>query len=190
MLKQYMSSIDAKLDNLGKLDKVVQSNSASIRNLELQMGQLAKIVGERSQGQLPSNTEENPRKLMAITLRSGKTIESASPKDSEENKADKEAEDNEVIEIPKPNVPKTSTLCDNPPPPSPVQPYVPPIPYLQRLKKRKDENNFKKFLDIFKKLHINIPFAEALAQMPSYAKFLKEIISNKQAGRIRHGSSK
>ncbi|XP_073309913.1 uncharacterized protein [Primulina huaijiensis] len=39
---------------------------------------------------------------------------------------------------------------------------------------------FSKFLEIFKKLHINIPFAEALAQMPSYAKFLKEILSNKR----------
>ncbi|XP_062118410.1 uncharacterized protein LOC133832035 [Humulus lupulus] len=30
----------------------------------------------------------------------------------------------------------------------------------------------------FKKLHINIPFAEALEQMPSYVKFMKEILSN------------
>ena len=33
-----------------------------------------------------------------------------------------------------------------------------PIPYPQRLKKRKLEKQFAKFLDIFKKLHINIPF--------------------------------
>ena len=30
---------------------------------------------------------------------------------------------------------------------------------------------------MFKKLEINIPFAEALAQMPHYAKFMKDIIS-------------
>ena len=29
-------------------------------------------------------------------------------------------------------------------------------------------------------MHINIPFADALAQMPSYAKFLKEILGNKR----------
>ena len=33
---------------------------------------------------------------------------------------------------------------------------------------------------MFKKLHINIPFAEALAQMPKYAKFMKEILRNKR----------
>ena len=35
-------------------------------------------------------------------------------------------------------------------------------------------------MEIFKKLQINIPFTEALAQMPTYVKFLKEILSNKK----------
>ena len=33
---------------------------------------------------------------------------------------------------------------------------------------------------MFKKIEINIPFAEALAQMPHYAKFMKDILSNKR----------
>ena len=33
---------------------------------------------------------------------------------------------------------------------------------------------------MFKKLEINIPFADALAQMHNYVKFMKEIISNKK----------
>ena len=32
---------------------------------------------------------------------------------------------------------------------------------------------------MFKKLEINIPFVEALAQMPYYAKFMKDILSKK-----------
>ena len=35
-------------------------------------------------------------------------------------------------------------------------------------------------MDIFKKLHINIRFAEALEQMPGYVKFLKDILSKKR----------
>jgi len=31
---------------------------------------------------------------------------------------------------------------------------------------------------MLKNLHINIPVAETIAQMPKYAKYLKEIISN------------
>ncbi|XP_024021582.1 uncharacterized protein LOC112091651 [Morus notabilis] len=45
---------------------------------------------------------------------------------------------------------------------------------------RKLDKQFSKFLDVFKKLHINIPFADALEQMPSYVKFMKEILSNKR----------
>ena len=35
-------------------------------------------------------------------------------------------------------------------------------------------------MDIFKKLHINIPFAEALEQMPGCVKFMKDVLSKKR----------
>ena len=35
-------------------------------------------------------------------------------------------------------------------------------------------------MDILKKLHINIPFDEALYQMPGYMKFMKDILSKKR----------
>ncbi|GKE86358.1 hypothetical protein Tco_1560100, partial [Tanacetum coccineum] len=34
--------------------------------------------------------------------------------------------------------------------------------------------------EMFKKLHFNIIFAEALAQMPKYAKMLKDLLTNKE----------
>ena len=42
------------------------------------------------------------------------------------------------------------------------------------------EEQFSRFLDVFKKIEINLPFAEALTQMPNYAKFLKDILSKKR----------
>ena len=54
------------------------------------------------------------------------------------------------------------------------------IPYPQHLKKNKLDKKFTKFMEVFKKLHINIPFADALEQMPSYVKFMKNIMSNKR----------
>ena len=56
----------------------------------------------------------------------------------------------------------------------------PIIPYPQRLRKNKLDKQFGKFMDIFKKLHINIPFAEALEQMSGYVKFMKDILSKKR----------
>ena len=42
------------------------------------------------------------------------------------------------------------------------------------------EEQLSRFLDMFKKIEINIPFVEALAQMPNYAKFFKDILSKKR----------
>ncbi|XP_050890728.1 uncharacterized protein LOC127096159 [Lathyrus oleraceus] len=62
----------------------------------------------------------------------------------------------------------------------PQPPYKPLIPYSQRLAKYKNEGKFKKFIDLLKQMSIIIPFTEAITQMSSYAKFLKEILSNKK----------
>ena len=56
---------------------------------------------------------------------------------------------------------------------------MPSIPFPQRLQRAKMEDQFSKFLNMFKKIEINIPFTKALAQMPNYAKFLKDILSKK-----------
>ncbi|CAH9100168.1 unnamed protein product [Cuscuta epithymum] len=145
-----------------RIDTIEQYAKASIRNLEVQLGQLAQKVSSREQGKLPTTTEVNPREsVMAITTRSGRQTED--PKMPERRKTPEEQE--EVSHTPLP----------------PIMPqYVPPIPYPQKLKKKGDEKKHKKILDIFKKLSINIPFAEAIAEIPSYAKFLKGIISNKK----------
>ena len=55
-----------------------------------------------------------------------------------------------------------------------------PILYPQRLKRSELNKQFTKFLEVFKKLHINIMFPDALEQMPSHMKFMKEILSKKR----------
>ena len=45
--------------------------------------------------------------------------------------------------------------------------------------KKDKEQHFARFLDIFKKLEITIPFGEALQQMPLYSKFLKDLLTKK-----------
>ena len=47
------------------------------------------------------------------------------------------------------------------------------------MQKAKLEEQFSKFLNMFKKMEINILFSKALAQMPHYAKFMKDILSRK-----------
>ena len=56
----------------------------------------------------------------------------------------------------------------------------PLVPYPQILRKNRLDKQLSNFMDIFKKLYINIPFAEALKQMPGYVKFMKDILSKKR----------
>ncbi|XP_058723133.1 uncharacterized protein LOC131594947 [Vicia villosa] len=63
---------------------------------------------------------------------------------------------------------------------TPPPPYKPPIPYPQRLKQTKIESQYKKFIKVIEKIHVEIPFTEVITQIPSHAKFLKDIMSNKR----------
>ena len=47
------------------------------------------------------------------------------------------------------------------------------VPYPVVPSKKEKDRHLARFLDIFRKLEITMPFGEALQQMPLYSKFLK-----------------
>ncbi|XP_075112510.1 uncharacterized protein LOC142182253 [Nicotiana tabacum] len=58
------------------IDEKMESQNSSLKNLEIQLSQLAALVSEKIQGPLLSNVEKNPKEhLKAITLRSGKELD-------------------------------------------------------------------------------------------------------------------
>lgn len=61
----------------------------------------------------------------------------------------------------------------------PHPPYKSPVPYSQRFKQTKQDTQYKKFVKVIEKLHVEIPFTKVITQIPSYAKFLKDILTNK-----------
>jgi len=63
----------------------------------------------------------------------------------------------------------------------------PKVPFPLSLAEPNLEAQFNKFVNVLKKICINIPFAEALSRMPLYAKFLKEIFSKKKT--IEHNET-
>ncbi|XP_073129591.1 uncharacterized protein [Henckelia pumila] len=68
MMQKFISSTETRMQN----------QDASIKNLENQIGKLAKTISGNDQGTLPSDTEKNPKEqVKAIELRSGKTVEPA-----------------------------------------------------------------------------------------------------------------
>ncbi|GKB28477.1 hypothetical protein Tco_0867878 [Tanacetum coccineum] len=126
------------------------------------MTKIKKAFNDRPQGALPSNTIPNPREdIKVIATLSGITLAGPSVPPPNSSSSSKEVERD----------PKTTVDQS-------------PIPYPSRLNKDKLQDKFDiqihKFLQMFKKLQFNISFAEALAQMPKYAKMLKDILTNKE----------
>ncbi|GKC25453.1 reverse transcriptase domain-containing protein, partial [Tanacetum coccineum] len=53
-------------------------------------------------------------------------------------------------------------------------------PFPSRLKKQKKDDEDERLLSIFKQIHINLPFLEAMIHMPKGAKVLKDLLSHKE----------
>ena len=127
---------------------------------------------------------------MAVTLRSGKEFENIKEDEKRKTEEEKQAENEEEIKLGssekteesgKKTVHKKQPVEEiNLKKKEEVQAYMPSVPFPQRLEREKMEERFSKSLEMFKKIKINIPFVEALAQMPNYAKFIKDILSKKR----------
>ncbi|XP_021750719.1 uncharacterized protein LOC110716414 [Chenopodium quinoa] len=56
----------------------------------------------------------------------------------------------------------------------------PKLPYPQKFMRHKLNEQFGKFIEMLKQIHLSIPFTDVFQQMPNYSKFLKEILSGKR----------
>ncbi|XP_024025997.1 uncharacterized protein LOC112092920 [Morus notabilis] len=188
LLKTYIVDSKARLDQhdarLNNIETHCTNLGGTMKALETQVGQLANAIKGQSSRSFPSDTEKIPRECKAITLRSGKELESLSvqnamvdeePIKSNDDGKDKSKEENLKAKKEAPVVtPGSITFLDNPPR------ITPPLPFPQRFQKNTLDEQFEKFLNIFKRIHINIHFVDALEQMPNYAKFMKEVMSKKR----------
>ncbi|XP_058784125.1 uncharacterized protein LOC131658893 [Vicia villosa] len=139
------------------------------------------MANTQPQGALPSATVTNPRDnnhVNAVTTRSNKSKETHEKNSDEEDlliEVDVEIRENEVVR--KEVTGEEGVVKEKVTTPKPAV----KLPFPTRNKKKEQhEKNFEKFLEMFKKLELNISFLDALEQMPTYAKFMKDIISKKR----------
>ena len=178
MLTSHSAFMNETKANMQQQATQLNNQAAQLRSLEAQMGQMENLLTERQPGSLPSNSEVNPRRdgnehVKAVTLRSGKDLET-----KEKSSVMEEVEAEKVIQPSQSDDTNKEQLKEKQSEENTTGAKASlPVPYPQRLKKHKLDKQFTKFMDVFKKLHINIPFADALEQMPSYVKFMKDILS-------------
>ena len=97
-----------------------------------------------------------------ITLRSGKELKQPVPKPTEEGQEVKEDEPDEVV--------TTEPAAKNSTPP----------PFLQALKVKKKAVNQAEILEVLRQMEVNIPLLDMIKQVPTYAKFLKDLCTVKR----------
>ncbi|XP_031253545.1 uncharacterized protein LOC116111504 [Pistacia vera] len=152
-----------------------QDTRSSIQSLENQMGQMATAISRLEAqvgGKLPSQTVVNPKEnVNTVTLRSGKKV--GEPKLNIPSVA-QEAEIEDEIE--KEEGTTESKVIPN----SSIQLQSNTLPFPSRFVKSKKEEKDKEILEMFRKVEVNIPLLDAIKQVPRYAKFLKELCTNKR----------
>ncbi|XP_017613919.1 uncharacterized protein LOC108459066 [Gossypium arboreum] len=171
------TSLETIVEKLAISQEKFQTQTQShLQEIDKQISQLAQTVGRlESQGRLPSQTETNPTEnVSAITLRSGIVISPVPIKEPE--KIEKDKEDTSL----KSQEEKSSPTSGKVIPSLSFSTYetLPPFPgRLARHNKKEDE---KEILDIFKKVEINIPLLDVIRKVPKYAKFLKDLCTNRR----------
>ncbi|GKE80058.1 putative nucleotidyltransferase, ribonuclease H, partial [Tanacetum coccineum] len=152
-------------------DKVFKAQASSIKKLEVQLGKIAETIQNREIGSLPSSTEINPRGLAHAITTSGLNYKPPSNPLVNNNDSNDAQKDNRVD--------SRNEVKEQEEQRKVVGSYVPPISFPGRLKRENEKEQFRKFFENLQQLSINIPFVEALEQIPKYAMFMKDLLTNK-----------
>ncbi|XP_021763811.1 uncharacterized protein LOC110728476 [Chenopodium quinoa] len=155
-----------------------QETRRGLKNLENQVSQLANTVGKlqaQNSNKLPSQPERNPKKnASAMSLRSGKQLEV--PAKKTEGLAEYQEEQETIVQEKNEQPSKVSDVVS-----SKTDHFSSYVPFPSRLtSKRKKQEIEKEVLDVFRNVEMNIPLLEAIKQVPRYAKFLKDLCTNKR----------
>ncbi|XP_062103883.1 uncharacterized protein LOC133815004 [Humulus lupulus] len=122
---------------------------------------------------LASQPVRNPRKnVNAITLRDGKTYDPPTIPSSSNNSPLPPTQSAQKD--------KDETPTTTPKPKPTITTYVTTPPFPSRLRKIKKYEVEQEILETFCKVEVNIPLLDVIKQVPRYAKFLKDLCTNKK----------
>nr|GEZ47328.1 hypothetical protein [Tanacetum cinerariifolium] len=184
-----MTNLQMKFDNFQKnqqdFQKSFKKKQDDFQNQIMSFMQNFNNNKASSSSSLPSNTIPNPQnEAKAITTRSGISYNGPPippPGVEKESEATKDMEllSTEDIQPPSVQVPNKEPIDE---------PFVVPkskanLPYPSRLAKEKlrekDDIIAAKFMEIFRDLHFELSFVDALVHMPKFTPMFKKLLNNK-----------
>ncbi|GJV66059.1 reverse transcriptase domain-containing protein [Tanacetum coccineum] len=191
-----MNNLQMKLDNFQRnqndFQRVYndsQKKQDDFQKMMLSFMQSYHTNQPSSSSTLPSNTIPNPRnEAKAITTRSGVSYDGPPippPVVEKESEVTKDTELPSTEDIQPPPFVQEQTKDKEPieEPSFVANKAKPSLPYPSRLNKQKirekDDILASKFMEIFRNLHFELSFADALIHMPKFAPMFKKMLNNK-----------
>ncbi|GKC01483.1 hypothetical protein Tco_0987619, partial [Tanacetum coccineum] len=191
--ESYVKANDAVLKNVQNQNQGLQNQMANVTSLLTSLCTKFDDLGNSNQASnsssLPSNTIPNPRnEAKAITTRSGVSYDGPPippPVVEKESEVTKDTELPSTEDIQPPPFVQEQTKDKEPieEPSFVANKAKPNLPYPSRLAKEKirekDDILASKFMEIFRNLHFELSFADALIHMPKFASMFKKMLNNK-----------
>ncbi|GJW63433.1 reverse transcriptase domain-containing protein [Tanacetum coccineum] len=191
--ESYVKANDAILKNVQNQNQGLQNQMANVTSLLTSLCTKFDDLGNTNQtsssSSLPSNTIPNPRnEAKAITTRSGVSYDGPPippPVVEKESEVTKDTELPSTEDIQPPPLVQEQTKDKEPieEPSFVANKAKPNLPYPSRLNKEKirekDDILASKFMEIFRNLHFELSFADALIHMPKFAPMFKKMLNNK-----------
>ncbi|WVZ53339.1 hypothetical protein U9M48_004299 [Paspalum notatum var. saurae] len=156
-------AMDKVLENIdGKITTVGSSNQqlmGMMKILENQLSQLAEHLPNKNEGKLLPRQPQPKESLKAVTTRSERETRDPEVPTRLASSVEAEAQSEDEPEV---TVEDTRIL-----------------PEKSRVRVNRIDEHFSKFLEVIKQLYIHMPLLDAL-QVPTYAKYFKDILANKR----------
>ena len=173
---QKIETVESSLNK--KLDSMHFEISNKYDNLQSSISRLSNQHQGPEKGKFPSQTQQNPRRVheigsasdpnarmdevkAVVTLRSGIELRPAVPEPTKKAPI--------VVEPPEEEQPAGEEVKHS------VPPHFP-----RALRKRKTSVNQTEILEVLRQVKVNIPLLDMIKQVPTYAKFLKDLCTVKR----------
>ena len=194
-LNQKIDRVESTLNK--RMDGMQNDLSHNIDNVQYSISRLTNLNTVQEKRKFPSQPHQNPKDIheveaqegesskvrevkAVITLRSGKEVVQPPPKlkhgegsESEKNMGEKKSKENDhdssVDEEPERIVIKEDMMKKH---------MLPPFP--QALHGKKGTNNASEIFEVLRQVKVNIPLLDMIKQVPTYAKFLKDLCTIKR----------
>ncbi|KAL6312864.1 hypothetical protein AAG906_041036 [Vitis piasezkii] len=202
-LSQRIDSVENTLNK--RMDGMQNDLSQKIDNLQYSISRLTNLNTVQEKGRFPSQPHQNPKGIheaethegessqvrdvkALITLRSGKKVELPTPKPHVEKEGEEEIEKMEEIKGKKKDISEAKEDHDSTVNANPekvlikgdvMKKHTPP-PFPQALHEKKGIKNASEILEVLRQPKVNIPLLDMIKQVPTYAKFLKNLCTIKR----------